>query len=267
MQNLATPPFHWIDTHCHLDYFDEPAEVLYQKAFDQDVKTLISISVLGEKMPQVFAIAQKISQVYATLGVHPHEAKTWNKKDEQFILQNYLHPKIVGLGELGLDYHYMHSTKEEQHAVFRKQLELSCTLKLPVVIHTREAEDDTIAIMQDFAHDLPGAVLHSFSSKPYLAEFALKHNFFLGFNGMITFPKAENVRDIVKMCPIDKLVLETDSPFLAPIPHRGKTNHSHFLPLVAQKMAELKNVDLLTLSRTLFHNTLSLFPKITSTLY
>jgi TatD DNase family protein len=251
-----------IDTHCHLDYLKLNLDELLVQCHNVGVKKLISISVDEANMKLVFDLIQKHSSVYGTLGIHPHEAKTWNHSIEDFMRTYYSHPKIVGFGEFGLDYYYMHSTKAEQRQVFEKQLELAAEFQMPIVIHSREAEQDTMDVIRPFLPKLPSVVFHSFSSSLPLAEFAIEHNCYLGFTGMITFKNADNIRAALALAPLNKIVVETDAPFLAPVPHRGKENTSVFLPFIAQKIAELKNIPLDELQKILWQNTLKLFPKI-----
>lgn len=251
-----------IDTHCHLDYLKLNLADLLAQCSNVGVDKMISISVDADNMKLVYELIQQYPQVYGTIGIHPHEAKTWSDEIEQFFRQNYNHPKIVGFGEFGLDYYYMHSTKEEQRRAFEKQLELAVTLKMPIVIHSREAEQDTMDIIRSFLPELKGVVFHSFSSSLPLAEFAIEQNCYLGFTGMITFKNADNIRSALEMTPLNKIVIETDAPFLTPAPHRGKENSSIYLPHIAQKISELKNVPLDELKKKLWQNTLNLFPKI-----
>jgi len=251
-----------IDTHCHLDYLKLNLNELIIQCQNVGVQKLISISVDEANMKLVFDLIQKHTSVYGTLGIHPHEAKTWNHSIEDFIRTYYSHPKIVGFGEFGLDYYYMHSTKTEQRQVFEKQLELAAEFQMPIVIHSREAEQDTMDVILPFLPKLPSVVFHSFSSSLPLAEFAIEHNCYLGFTGMITFKNADNIRAALALAPLNKIVIETDAPFLAPVPHRGKENTSVFLPFIAQKIAELKNIPLDELKKILWQNTFNLFPKL-----
>lgn len=251
-----------IDTHCHLDYLKQNIVDVLNQCQQVGVQKLISISVDGQNMKQVGELIQRHLQVYGTIGIHPHEAKSWNQDIEQYFRDHHHHPKIVGFGEFGLDYFYMHSTKIEQRMAFEKQLELAVQYKMPIVIHSRDAEQDTMDIIRPFLPELKGVVFHSFSSSIPLAEFAIEHNCFLGFTGMVTFKNADNIRAALALAPLNKIVIETDAPYLAPVPHRGKENTSVFLPHIAQKIAELKKIPLNELEKKLWENTLNLFPKI-----
>jgi TatD DNase family protein len=171
--------------------------------------------------------------------------------------------KMVAVGEIGLDYHYNNSPADLQRTVFEKQLQIACDQNLPVVIHTREAEEDTKAILKNFSSSLKSkGVIHSFTSSTELAEFVLSEGFHIGFNGIITFKKAENVQELEKINPTDRILFETDSPFLTPVPHRGKENAPYYLPFVAAKIAELKGINLEDLKQQVLANSLKCFPKL-----
>ncbi len=171
--------------------------------------------------------------------------------------------KMVAVGEIGLDYHYNNSPAEVQRSAFERQLQIACDQDMPVVIHTREADEDTKAILRNYSSTLKRkGVIHSFTSTLDLAEFVLSEGFYIGFNGIITFKKAENVQEVVKITPQERILFETDSPFLTPVPHRGKENAPFYLPFVAAKIAELKNVDLDLLKVQVLKNSLQCFPKL-----
>lgn len=251
-----------IDTHCHIDYLKQDITELLNSCTKVGVEKMISISVDAENMKLVQLLIDQNPRIYGTIGIHPHEAKSWTTEIEHYFRSHYLHPKIVAFGEFGLDYFYMHSTKAEQRKAFEKQLELATELSMPIVIHSRDAEHDTMDILKPYLDGLSGVVFHSFSSSIPLAEFAIEHNCYLGFTGMVTFKNAENIRAALSLAPLNKIVIETDAPFLAPVPHRGKENTSAYLPHIAQKIAELKNIPLSELQKKLWENTLNLFPKI-----
>ena len=237
-----------IETHCHLDYLKElPLEEILAKSRDKKVEKMVTISVEPKNLSVVRQLAKAHAPVFCTQGIHPHEAKQWNDEVDREICEfaskarDY---KIVAIGEIGLDFHYDHSPREKQHEVFCRQLEIAAEFDLPVVIHTRDADRETGQVLADLAPSLKKkGVVHSFTSGPELAEKALELGFFLGLNGIITFKNAENVRDIVRLCPLERILLETDSPFLTPDPYRGRENAPYYLPLVAEKIAEIKQVE------------------------
>ncbi|MBT3982211.1 MAG: TatD family hydrolase [Bacteriovoracaceae bacterium] len=235
----------FIETHCHLDYLKEkPLEEILEDSKKAGIEYTITISVEPGNMDPVLEIAKSHENIYCTQGVHPHNAKDFTDTVLEKIKLNSSHPKVLAIGEIGLDYHYDNSPREAQLAALEKQLELACELELPVVIHTREAEEDTMSILKNFSGKLKkGGVIHSFTSSTRFAEFALSENFHIGFNGIITFKKAQNVRDVLEITPIENILLETDSPFLAPTPHRGRENYPCYIPFIAAKLLEVKNLD------------------------
>lgn len=255
----------FIETHCHLDYLKAlPLEEILLKGKEADIQKIITIGVDPENLDKVVSLSEKYPQVYFTQGIHPHDAKEATEVEFQKISTRAALPKMVAVGEIGLDYHYNNSLPEIQKQVFEKQLQLAVDHDLPVVIHTRDADEDTKAILQNFAPYLKRrGVLHSFTSGRALAEYALSEGFYLGFNGIITFKKSELVQEIVTIAPIEQILFETDSPFLTPVPHRGQENAPYFLPFVAKKVAELKNEDLARIIPIVYQNSLNCFYKLT----
>lgn len=233
-----------IETHCHLDYLkDRPLDETLEAIQRVNIERVITISVSPDNLAQVREISQLQPWVYSTQGVHPHEAEAYTDACEQEIRTHAPDPKTVAIGEIGLDYYYDNADRTVQRDVFRRQLQIACDLDMPVVIHSRDADEDTIAILSEFEGSLKRrGVIHSFTSGPGLARYALDQGWCLGFNGITTFNKAENVRDIVRMTPVDQILLETDSPFLTPVPYRGRENAPFYLPFVAEKIAEVKEL-------------------------
>jgi TatD DNase family protein len=253
-----------IETHCHLDYLKaEPLEEIRRKIKEAGITKIVTIGVDPENLDKVMELSNTYEEIYFTQGIHPHDAKEATEVEFNKIIERSRMPKMVAVGEIGLDYHYNNSPPEIQRAMFEKQLQIACDQDLPVVIHTREADEDTKSILRNFSNTLKRkGVIHSFTSTIDLAEFVLSEGFHIGFNGIITFKKAENVQEVVKITPAERILFETDSPFLTPVPHRGKENAPFYLPFVAAKIAELKNVDLEQLKTTVFHNSLRCFPKL-----
>ena len=234
-----------IETHCHLDYLkNTPVPEIIAQAEELGVEKLITISVEPDNFSTVSGLAKKYSNVYCTQGVHPHHANLYTGKVCQ-VLDSRLSTltKVVAVGEIGLDYHYLKSPKKDQIKAFISQIELSLKYDLPVVIHSRDADEDTIETLSPYRDSLRG-VIHSFTADKKLAEYALANNLYLGFNGIITFKNAANVREILSFAPLKNVLLETDSPFLAPVPHRGKENSPCLLPLVAEAVAKIKSIPL-----------------------
>jgi len=175
-------------------------------------------------------------------------------------MENAQHERILAIGEIGLDYFYEHSDRKTQSQVFESQLQIASDMDLPVVIHSREADDDMMAILKNFESSLKKrGVIHSFTSGPQLAQYALDQGFCLGFNGICTFNTAENVRDIIRMTPVQQIILETDAPYLTPVPYRGKENASFYLPFVAQKVADVKELAIEELLAHAYQNSDKLF--------
>ncbi|MFW5823580.1 MAG: TatD family hydrolase [Marinobacter sp.] len=235
-----------IETHCHLDYLkDRPLAETLEKVRRVNIERMITIAVSPDNLATVRELSQQQPWLYGTQGVHPHEAETYSDDTEREIRDHAGDDKIVAVGEIGLDYFYDNADREVQRQVFRRQLQIAADQDRPVVIHSREADEDTIAILSEFEDTLKRrGVIHSFTSGPGLARYALDQGWCLGFNGITTFNKAENVRDIVRMAPIGQILLETDSPFLTPVPYRGRENAPFYLPFVAEKIAEVKELPL-----------------------
>jgi TatD DNase family protein len=208
-------------------------------------------------------LSHQFDEIYFTQGIHPHDAKEATEIEFTKILERSRDKKMVAVGEIGLDYHYDNSPREIQRIQFERQLQLAVDTDLPVVIHTREAEEDTMSILRNFSSSLKRkGVIHSFTSSMDLAQFVLNEGFYIGFNGIITFKKAENVQEVVKVTPIERILFETDSPFLTPVPHRGKENAPYYLPVIAEKISELKDIELEILKAQVYQNSLDWFSKL-----
>jgi TatD DNase family protein len=250
-----------IETHCHLDYLKVlPLEDLLEKCSKNNIEKIITIAVEPNNFQNVIDLVDQHEIIFGTQGVHPHHAITYNDSVKKQIILNSAHSKILAIGEIGLDYHYNKSPKEIQIEAFESQLEVACELNLPVVIHSRDAEDDTIRILEKFAPRLSKkGVIHSFTSELRLAESAIELGFYLGFNGIITFNNADNVRAALKITPLSKLLLETDSPYLTPVPFRGKENAPYYLPCIAEYMADFLDLDCEELLQQIRLNSRTLF--------
>jgi len=238
-----------IETHCHLDYLDE-TELMdtLGRSKAVGVERIITISVSLDNQDTVRDLTAVDPMIWCTQGLHPHEASSWSPAFNTQLKTNLEHDKVVAVGEIGLDYYYEHSERDTQIAAFEAQLEVACQTDKPVVIHTREADEDTQAILKNFSSKLKQrGVIHSFTSGMALAEFCLAEGFHLGFNGICTFKNADNVRDIIRATPLHQILLETDAPYLTPVPYRGVPNASFYLPFIAEKVAELKDVDTIEL--------------------
>lgn len=253
-----------IETHCHLDYLKAlPFEELRAKIKEAGISKVITIGVDPENLDKVMDLAESNEEIYFTQGIHPHDSKDATDLEFNKIKLRSTHSKMVAVGEIGLDYHYNNSPIEIQRKVFETQLQIAVDFDLPVVIHTREADDDTKSILKNFSGKLKNkGVIHSFTSSLDLAEFVLAEGFYIGFNGIITFKNAQNVQDVVKITPSERILFETDSPFLTPMPHRGKENAPYYLPFVIKKISELKTIDEEELKTIVYQNSLNCFKKL-----
>lgn len=231
------------DTHAHIDAaaFEVDRDAMMARASQAGVSHIVCIGASDEMRANYtsLALAAKHPHVYATVGVHPHDARVVDEACLAEIERLSENDKVVAIGETGLDYHYDHSPRDKQREVFRSFLALARKRKLPVVIHTREAEDDTIQILREEKAEQIGGVMHCFSGTRKLGEAALDLGFYLSFSGILTFKTAEEIREVAKLCPKDRALVETDCPYLAPIPFRGKRNEPAFVKHTAEKLAEL----------------------------
>ncbi|RBW49141.1 TatD family hydrolase [Marinobacter sp. F3R11] len=250
-----------IETHCHLDYLkDRPLEETLEQTQRVNIERVITIAVAPGNLAQVRELSTKAPWLYGTQGIHPHEAEGYSDTVEAEIRAHIGDNKIVAVGEIGLDYFYDKADRTVQREVFRRQLQIACDNDRPVVIHSREADDDMMAILKEFEQSLTRrGVIHSFTSGPELATYALDQGWNLGFNGITTFNKAENVRDIVRMAPINQILLETDAPYLTPVPYRGRENAPFYLPFVAEKISDIKELPLEDVIVQTYKNSLQTF--------
>jgi len=254
-----------IDSHCHLDFPDFAGKVddVVKRAQDAGVGLMLTISTKVSEFDKIRALAERFDNVYCSVGIHPHEAASEPEIDTERLIELAKHPKVVGIGETGLDYFYEHSPREEQKKSFRAHIAAARQTGLPLIVHTRDADDDMTQILSEEMEKgaYPG-LLHCFSSSDALARCALDLNLYLSFSGIVTFKNAEGLRDTVRHVPMDRILVETDAPFLAPIPNRGKTNEPGFVVHTAAKVAELKNVTKDELAQTTSENFLRLFSRV-----
>lgn len=248
-----------IDSHCHLDNsdFDADRDEVVARAIDAGVAHMVAIGT-GNGPPDLEAgirLAEKYPAFYSTVGVHPHDAAKASERDLGRLEELVKHPRVVALGEIGLDYHYDFSPRDTQKSVFVEQMAIAARARKPIVIHTREAWDDTLALIESCwsPSGLPG-IMHCFSGGPAEAERALKLGFYLSFGGILTFPKALDVQAAAKEAPRDRILVETDAPYLAPVPKRGKRNEPAWIVHTAQKLADLRNESLKEVARATREN-------------
>ncbi len=254
-----------IDSHCHLDFPDFAGELdaVVERARTAGVERMITIGTRVEKAARLAEIAERYDGVFFTVGTHPHEAASDAAADFAIMRRFTGHAKCVGIGEAGLDYHYNYAPADVAQRVFRGQIALARELGLPIVIHTREAEDDTAAILKDEMGQGPfSALLHCFTSSRALAETALDLGLSISFSGVVTFKNSAELRAIARDAPLDRILVETDAPYLAPVPYRGKRNEPAFVTATARVVAEAKGIAPEALAAATRANTLRLFPKL-----
>lgn len=252
----------WIDIHAHLNMLEEGVEAAIAGAKSVGVKKIITIGTEPGDHPLVLEIARKYyPDVYCTLGVHPHDGKAYTAEAGAFIEQHASEPCVVAVGEIGLDYYYDQSPRPQQQEAFRAQLDIAKRTGLPVEIHTRDAEEDTITILNEFKGAVSG-VIHCFTGTEWLARQALDLGFNISISGVVTFKNADSLRSTVKMLPLDRIHVETDAPFLAPIPMRGKKNTPAYVVHTAKFVADLKGISEEQLCEQTRANALKMFPKI-----
>jgi TatD DNase family protein len=239
-----------IDTHCHLNFdsFDADRDEVVARAAAVGVDRIINPAVDTPTAEAAVALAHRYSGVFAAVGVHPNSTLSWSPEVADAIRHLARSEKVVAIGEIGLDYHWDYSPRSVQIPAFEAQLELASSLNLPVIIHNRESDEDVMRILEAWAAGLEGdlaqrpGVMHSFSGTPGIAERALAAGFYIGFTGPITYKNADLTRRIAASVPLDRLLVETDAPYLTPIPYRGKRNEPAYIPLVVERLASVKRM-------------------------
>lgn len=234
----------WIDSHCHLDSseFDSDRDAVVERALAAGVQHMVAIGT-GDGPPDLEAgirIADRYPACYCTVGVHPHDAAKASGEIYPRLGELLKHPKVVALGEIGLDYHYDFSPRDQQRSAFIEQMRVARESRKPIVIHTREAWPDTIALLAEHWDPTLGGIMHCFSGAPDEAREAIDLGFYLSFGGIVTFPKAHNVHESARFTPLDRLLIETDAPYLAPVPRRGKRNEPAYIVDTARRLAALR---------------------------
>jgi TatD DNase family protein len=253
-----------VDSHCHLDFdsFDGQREETIQRAVDAGVGLMVTISTRISRFDDILAIAESNERIYCSVGIHPHQVEEEERVTVEDLKSRAEHPKVIGIGETGLDYFYDTSPRDEQLESFRTHIVAARETGLPLIVHSRDADDDMIKILREETEN--GAfpcVLHCFSSGRALAETALELGFYISLSGIITFRNAEDLREIVRDVPLNRLLVETDAPYLAPVPNRGKTNEPSFVVHTAEKASEIKGISKDRLHQTTTDNFFTLFSK------
>lgn len=253
-----------VDSHCHLDFddFEEDFDDLICRAKENGVTTILNAGNNIDELPKQLALSEKYPFIYTAVGVHPHNASEYEHITAADIIKETVHKKVVAIGECGLDYYYDYSPKETQIRIFKEQIKAAQETGLPLIIHTRDADEDTIAILADEYKKMPfTGEIHCFSSSKALADFALSIGFYISASGIITFNKSGDLRDIFETIPLDRLLVETDAPFLAPIPVRGRRNEPAFVRHTAERLAQLRDIPLEKLAEITSDNFFRLFRK------
>ena len=253
-----------VDSHCHLNYkglVDEQQAVL-ERARARGVTAMLNISTRESEWDAVIATAEREPDVWATIGIHPHEADQHPDVNTAKLVERTRHPRVVGIGESGLDYYYDHSDRARQQASFRAHIAAARATGLPIVVHTRDAEEDTATILRDEMGKgaYPG-VIHCFTASKAFADIALDLGFYISISGIVTFKNARDLQETAAQLPIERLLIETDAPFLAPVPHRGKTGEPSFVADTAAFLADLRGEDVAQLKQVTARNFHTLFGK------
>ncbi|WP_332065563.1 TatD family hydrolase [Bartonella sp. CB189] len=254
-----------IDTHCHLDFedFSQDFDNVIQRALDADVKRMITISTYVHKLDKLLEITQAYDQVFCSVGTHPNHAHEEQNITAEKLIHFSKHPKVVAFGETGLDYYYDYSSPKEQKKIFLEHIIAARETQLPVIIHTRNADEDMAKILYEQTKE--GAfpfVFHCYSSGMQLAHVGIELGGYISFSGILTFKNALEIREVAKIVPHKSLLIETDSPFLAPIPHRGKTNEPSFVRYTAAVLAETIDLNIEEIAQITTQNAFRLFNKM-----
>nr|WP_323807964.1 TatD family hydrolase [Halarcobacter mediterraneus] len=258
-----------MDSHCHLDnkqFYDDIDEVIC-RALDHGVKGFLIPGADPDDLPKAMQLAEKYKEVFFSAGVHPYDIKAYDKK----ILQEYIsHPKCIAVGECGLDYFRLPEDEQEkkeevqlQKEIFIKQIEFAKEVKKPLIVHVREASNDSRTILENYGAKEVGGVLHCFNASEHLLPLS-EHNFYFGIGGVLTFKNARKLVEVLPKIPRDKIILETDCPYLTPHPHRGKRNEPFYTTFVAQKVSELLNLELSEVEKLTVDNTKNLFKQFST---
>jgi TatD DNase family protein len=254
-----------VDSHCHLDFPDFASDLddIVARAKAAGIGRILTISTRVKRLDALLAIADRFPDVYCTVGTHPHQADEEDGISTQELVELSSHPKVVGFGEAGLDYFYQHGSREAQERGFRNHIAAARATGLPLVIHTREADDDCGRILEDeMAKGAFRAVLHCYTGGRELAMKAISLGLFISFTGILTFKKSESLRELAAELPADRIMVETDAPYLAPGKHRGKRNEPAYVIEIARVLAEARKVSLEEISRQTTENFFGFFSKV-----
>lgn len=257
-----------IDSHCHIDgeQFDEDREEVIARAYEAGVNAMLVVGTGDatefDNFSRVVRLAEKYQNIFCSIGVHPHDAKTFGKtEEEQMVALAKSSKKVIGWGEIGLDYYYDYSPRDVQREVFIRQIRIARELDLPIIIHSRDADDETVEILTEECNypKFRGGIMHCFGGTPSMAQALMKLGFMISFAGNVTFKKAENLRESAGIVPIDRLLIETDCPYLTPVPFRGKRNEPMYVRETANFLANFYGIELDELARQTTKNFLEFF--------
>ncbi|MCE5200624.1 MAG: TatD family hydrolase [Armatimonadota bacterium] len=245
-----------IDTHAHLndEQFAQDLDNVVARAVDTGVERIV---VCGYDVPsseQAVKIASRFNGVFATVGVHPHDAKNYDEQAHQRLVELSREDKVLAIGEIGLDFHYDLSPREDQFKVFDAQISLAWELGLPIVVHSRESNPEVMQVLSRHAGNIRGCVIHCFSGDEGLAREVLDAGFYIGIDGPITYKASQKLRRVVAMCPLDRLLIETDCPYLTPVPYRGKRNEPAYVKFIAEEIARIKEITIEELAEATSNN-------------
>ena len=253
-----------VDSHCHLDFpsLRNDLEGVIERAAAVGIDTIVTICTRVEQFPTILEIAERFENIYCSVGLHPHDAAKEQNLTTARLVELAAHDKVVGIGETGLDYYYNKSPHDIQAQMFRRHIAASRELQMPLIVHSRAADDEMVNILQDeYSNGAFPGVLHCFSSGSKLANVALELGFYISFSGILTFKNAQEVRDIAAGVPLDRLLVETDAPYLAPVPHRGKDNEPAYVALTAAKLADMRGLNMAEITEQTTENFQRLFSK------
>ena len=253
-----------VDSHCHLDFddFEEDVAEIIERARENGVCMILNAGNNLNELDNQLELSEKYPFVFSAVGVHPHNAAEYSNLTAEVLIDKAKHKKIIGIGETGLDYYYDYAPRDLQIKLFREHIKAAQETGLPIIIHNRESDEDMIAELKKAYKEKPfSGVIHCFSSSQKLADFALSIGFYLSASGMITFNKCGELRDVFEKIPLNRLLVETDSPFLAPIPKRGKRNEPAYVRYTAEKLAQLRDLSFEQIAQIKSDNFCKLFRK------
>lgn len=248
-----------IDTHSHINFEDykENFDGFISNLKENDIQNVIIPGVEPSTFDEIISLCEKYEMIYGAIGIHPSEFQTFNENSKKRIYELLKHNKIVAIGEIGLDYHYGADSKEEQKELLKQQLEIAEELQVPVIIHDRESHEDVFEILQNY--NLKDVIFHCFSGNAEFAKKCINSGYYIAIGGVVTFKNAKDLKEAAKIIPLDKLLLETDAPYLAPVPFRGKLNTPAYLKYIAQEIATLKEIDVEEIKKQTTENAKKVF--------